>query len=105
MIHHDGTYYLFFAANSYASANSGVGFATSDSLLEPYSNRSVSGPWLGSTVNATGPQGPMFFADFSGVTRLAVAAWYGPVGYRNGGMRALWIADFRFEGQGSPVAS
>lgn len=90
------TYYLFYAANSFNSANSGIGYATSRSLLGPYRNRCWVGPWLGSRGNAKGAQGPSFFTDRSGATRMAFAAWNGKAGYRNGGVRSMWIATLSF---------
>jgi beta-xylosidase len=97
-------YYLFYSANNYASASSGIGYAVSSSLLGRYSNQSWFGPWLGSRGNATGPQGPWVFSDASGATRLAFAAWDGPIGYNNGGARSLWVATLTFR-RGSPQAS
>jgi beta-xylosidase len=105
MIRNGSTYYLFYGANSWSSANSGIGYATSSSLLGAYTNQSVFGPWLGTTGNAKGPQGPMIFQDASGATRLALAAWQGPVGYQNGGARSLWIASLAFGRRGNPTAT
>jgi beta-xylosidase len=99
------TYYLFYGANSWNSSSSGIGYATSRSLLGPYTNQSRYGPWLGSTGKATGPQGPMVFTDLNNVTRMAFAAWSGPVGYQNGGVRALWIGTLGFSRFGTPVIS
>jgi hypothetical protein len=105
VIRNRGTYYLFYGANSYNTASSGIGYATSASLLGAYHNHSGSGPWLGSTGNAKGPQGPMVFRDVSGATRMAFAAWYGPVGYQNGGARSLWLGSLRFNLDGIPALS
>ena len=102
----DGTtYYLFYGANSWNSASSGIGYATSKSLLGSYTNQSRFGPWRGSTGNATGPQGPAVFTDASGVSRMAFAAWYGAVGYQNGGVRALWVGTLSFSRAGTPALS
>jgi beta-xylosidase len=105
LVRNGSTYYLFYGANSWNSASSGIGYATSRTVLGPYSNHSTFGRWLGSTGNATGPQGPMVFTDRTGATRMAFAAWDGPVGYQNGGVRALWIGTLRFEWFGSPTLS
>ncbi|MGH9093877.1 MAG: glycoside hydrolase family 43 protein, partial [Acidimicrobiales bacterium] len=102
IVAHRGTYYLFYGANSFASPASGIGYATSVSLLGPYADRSTSGPWLASRGNATGPQGPAVFTDASGVVRLAFAAWYGTVGYPQG-MRAMWTAPLGFTRAGVPT--
>jgi beta-xylosidase len=105
LIRHGSTYYLFYGANSYSSANSGIGYATSSSLLGAYSNRSWFGPWLGTTGNAAGPQGPTVFQDSSNNTRLAFAAWSGAVGYQKGGARTLWIGSLGFTRYGTPTIS
>lgn len=97
-----GRYYLFYGANNYDTASSGIGYATSSVLLGAYTNRSVSKPWLGTRRNAQGPQGPAVFTDTSGQLRLAFAAWYGTVGYENGGVRSLWVATLSFSSSGQP---
>jgi len=99
------TYFLFYGANNYDTASSGIGYATSPSLLGSYTNQSRYGPWLGTTGNAQGPQGPMLFTDSSGATRMAFAAWYGAVGYQNGGSRSLWIGTLSFSRSGTPSLS
>jgi beta-xylosidase len=101
VIYHGSRYYLFYGANRFDSAQSGIGYATSSTLLGGYTNRSVFGPWLGTTGNAQGPQGPAVFADSAGATRMAFAAWTGAVGYPNGGVRSLWIGNLAFRG-GTP---
>ena len=105
IVRYRSTYYLFYGANSYNSASSGIGYATSSSLLGAYSNQSRLSPWLGTTGNAQGPQGPMVFRDSSGVTRMAFAAWKGAVGYPQGGARALWIGTLGFDRSGRPTMS
>lgn len=100
-----GRYYLFYGANNYDTANSGIGYATASAPLGTYTNKSTLGPWLGTRGNAKGPQGPATFTDLSGHTRLALAAWYGTVGYENGGVRSLWIANLTFSMFGTPSAS
>ena len=104
VVRHGDRYYLFYSANRYDTAQSGIGYATSRSLLDPYTNQSASGPWLGSGGNAQGPQGPTVFTDSAGATRLAFAAWYGAVGYNHGGVRALWIGDLTFRGGGPDLS-
>jgi beta-xylosidase len=102
MFRSGGRYYLFYGANSYDSASSGIGYATSSSLLGGYKNKSLFGPWLGTRQNAQGPQGPCVFTDASGATRMAFAAWYGTVGYKNGGVRSLWVGSLGFNRFGTP---
>jgi hypothetical protein len=102
IIRHGGVYYLFYGANNFDTASSAIGYATSTALLSPFANQSITGPWLGTTGNAQGPQGPSIFVDSSKVTRMAFAAWYGPVGYEHGGVRSLWIGTLRFNSAGQP---
>ena len=102
MMFHDGRYYLFYGANNYDTARSGIGYATSSSLLGSYTDKSTLGPWLGSRGNAQGSQGPNVFTDLSGATRMAFAAWYGKVGYENGGGRSMWIGELGFNHSGRP---
>jgi beta-xylosidase len=104
LVRNGSTYYLFYGANSWNSASSGIGYATSKSLLGSYTNQSRYGPWRGSTGNATGPQGPMVFTDLSHVSRMAFAAWPGAVGYP-GGVRALWVGTLSFSRFGTPALS
>ena len=47
----------------------------------------------------------MLFTDSSGGTRMAFAAWYGVVGYQNGGSRSLWIGTLSFNPLGTPSLS
>jgi hypothetical protein len=105
VVRQGSTYYLFYGANSWNTASSGIGYATSPTLLGAFTNRSPSGPWLGSTGNVIGPQGPMVFTDLTGVRRLAFAGWYGPVGYSHGGVRALWTGVLGFDRLGRPTLS
>lgn len=103
VVRNGALYYLFYGANNYDTASSGIGYATSRSLLGPYTNQSTTGPWLGTTGNAQGPQGPSIFSDSAGTLRMAFAAWYGKVGYENGGVRSMWIGSLGFSGEGTPA--
>jgi beta-xylosidase len=104
MVRSGGTYYLFYGANNWDSATSGIGYATCSGPLGPCRNQSTAGPWLASAAGGSppiGPQGPAVFTDATGHTRLAFAAWNGPVGYPNG-VRALFTAPLSFT-NGKPV--
>ncbi|HWG73151.1 MAG TPA: glycoside hydrolase family 43 protein [Acidimicrobiales bacterium] len=105
VVAHGGQYYLFYGANNYDTANSGIGCATSSAVLGAYTNHSTTGAWLGSRGNAQGPQGPSIFTDTAGNTRMAFAAWYGTVGYEHGGVRSLWVATLTFSWSGKPSLS
>jgi beta-xylosidase len=103
MYRNGSTYYLFYGANNYDTASSGIGYATAPTIFHAFTDHSLNGPWLGTTANAQGPQGPMIFKDAFGTTRMAFAAWYGIVGYENGGGRSLWIGTLSFSRFGTPT--
>jgi beta-xylosidase len=105
MIRSGGRYYLFYGANNYDTASSGIGYATSLSVLGGYTNWSILGPWLGTRGNAQGSQGPAIFTDSSGATHMAFAAWYGKVGYEHGGVRSMWMGALGFNQLGVPSLS
>jgi beta-xylosidase len=105
VVAHGSRYYLFYGANNYDTATSGIGYATSSALLGSYANRSGSQPWLATRGNAQGPQGPNVFMDTSGHLRMAFAAWYGSVGYENGGVRSMWDATLTFTSSGQPTVA
>ncbi len=105
LVRHAGTFYLFYGANNYDTASSGIGYATSTALLGNYANASVDGPWLASRGKAEGPQGPDVWKDLDGRTRMTFAAWDGPVGYENGGVRSLWLGTLGFTRSGLPTIS
>ena len=106
VVRNGSTYYLFYGANRFDTASSGIGYATSSSPLRAYTNQSGRGPWLPTTGNAKGPQAPMVFRDGSGRIRMAFAAWDGPVGYQNRGARGLWVGTLTFSrSSGTPVLS
>jgi beta-xylosidase len=102
LVSRNGRYYLFYGANNYDTASSGIGYATSSSVLGSFTNQSTSAPWLGTRGSAQGPQGPWIFTDGSGATRMAFAAWYGKAGYENGGARSMWIGTLTFNIFGTP---
>jgi beta-xylosidase len=98
MVRSGSTYYLFYGANNWDSAASGIGYATCSSPAGPCHDRSTTGPWLASAAGGSppiGPQGPAVFTDATGRTRLGFAAWNGAVGYPTG-VRALFTAPLSF---------
>jgi beta-xylosidase len=97
---HDGIHYLFYGANDWATADSGIGYATCLTALGPCVDRSTFGPWMTGAPGGRaplGPQGPTVFVDATGTTRLAFAAWTGTAGYRTHGRRSLWTAPLNYE--------
>jgi hypothetical protein len=105
VIRHNGLYYLFYGANNFDTASSGIGYATSPSLLGSFTNKSIFRPWLGTRGNAQGPQGPTIFQDASGATRMVFAAWDNIVGYENGGARSMWVGTLGYTRSQSPTLS
>ncbi|TML14174.1 MAG: glycoside hydrolase [Actinobacteria bacterium] len=80
----NGTYYLFYGANDWSSANAAIGYATCSGPLGPCVNQSVTAAWMTSHGAGLGPSGPTIFTDTGGATRIAYHAWTGGVGYGNG---------------------
>jgi beta-xylosidase len=101
MIAVSGSYYLFYGASRWDTANAAIGYATCSSPLGGCVDASAT-PWMASHGAAVGPGGPVLFVDRAGVTRIAYHAWTGGVGYRNGGVRSLWIDAVSFA-SGRPV--
>jgi Glycosyl hydrolases family 43 len=95
MIEQDGTYYLFYGANEYFSAQYAIGYATCASPLGPCSD-SRDNPVLVSSAGMSGPGGPSFFNGPEGL-EMAFSAWPGAVGYVSGGYRAMYTATVTFE--------
>ncbi len=111
VIERDGTYYLFFSANFFASEFYAVGYATADSVLGPYSdaeeNPVLATPedvheWPGD--RPAGPGGQAIVTDADGELWIVYHAWdLRTVGYfESGGRRAMWLDQLTFE-DGRPV--
>jgi beta-xylosidase len=104
MVASGSSYFLFYGANQWDTANAAIGYATCQTPLGPCSNASRRVPWMKSHGAALGPSGPANFATADGTQKIAYHAWTGPgVGYQNGGVRSLWIDTLRFV-RGRPVA-
>ena len=101
-----GRYYLFYSANWWESAGYGVGYATADSLLGPYTKATRTGAWFGSDAEVAGPGGQEFFTDADGALHMAYHGWQPDrVGYPQGGARTLRLARVRFDETGVPRLS
>jgi beta-xylosidase len=93
----DGTYYLFFSGNDFASAAYAVGYATSDTVLGPYTD-APENPILKAARPAGGPGHQSVLEDADGDLWMTYHAWTFPnVGYQNGGRRSMWIDELTFE--------
>jgi beta-xylosidase len=107
----DGTYYLFYSANDYGSANYAVGYATSEALLGPYVDAEEN-PILHSNfedlmadpeATVAGPGHQSVVADDDGDLWMTYHAWdRAHIGYQMGGRRTMWIDELVFE-DGKPV--
>jgi beta-xylosidase len=102
LIHHDQSYYLFYSANGYDGPNYAVGYATSQSLLGPYTKASEN-PILTSKSPAAGPGGQAIIEGPQGGLWMVYQAWDAArVGYGKQGVRSMWIDRLTFE-HGKPV--
>jgi predicted GH43/DUF377 family glycosyl hydrolase len=97
MIQVGSSYYLFYSGNAYDTANYAIGYTTCSSPLGPCANVSYN-PVLRTSEGMSGPGGESFFTSPSGQLLMAFAAFPGPVGYENGGHRALYVASVGFSG-------
>ncbi len=95
MIEQDGTYYVFYSANDYDSADYAIGYATCTSPLGPCTD-SVNNPVIVSSGAMAGPGGPSPYFGPTGL-ELGFSAWDGTVGYGDGGYRAMYTASVTFQ--------
>lgn len=91
LIARDGTYYLFFSGNDFASAAYAVGYATSEDVLGPYEDAEEN-PILKTQRPAGGPGHQSVVEDEDGDLWMTYHAWdVSRIGYQNGGRRSMWI--------------
>jgi hypothetical protein len=105
IIHKGSTYYLFYGANNYDTASSGIGHATSSSLLASYTKQLPVRALAGHHRQRPGAPRAITLHRVLRATRMAFAAWHGAVGYQNGGSRSLWIGTLSFSQSGTPSLS
>jgi len=85
MVIADGTYFLFYSANAWDTANYAVGYARCQSITGPCTK--ADGPWMSSTAFAQGPGGQEFFAK-DGFVWMVYHGWErGQIGYPQGERR------------------
>jgi hypothetical protein len=96
MVALNGRYYLFYAANVYSTAQSGIGYAVCSSPLGPCTDQSPATPFVGTQGAVVGPSGPAPFRSPAGAALLGFAAWLGGPGYDRGGIRSLWVGTLLF---------
>ncbi len=100
MWRHDGQLYLFFSANSFASPDYAVGYATCETPLGPC-QKAPENPILVSAQDAAGP-GHNSIVEADGTTWFVYHAWApDSIGSVIPG-RTMWISELVFEG-GTPV--
>jgi len=91
LIARDGTYYLFFSGNDFASAAYAVGYATAEDVLGPYEDAEEN-PIVATERPAGGPGHQSVVEDEGGDLWMTYHAWdVSHIGYQNGGRRAMWI--------------
>jgi beta-xylosidase len=94
---HEGTYFLFFSANDYASYNYAVGYAICKTPMGPCNDGS-STPILTSKCTAAGPGGETIFTDAKGQTWMMYHAWKSTAVGDDGVGRQLWIDRLDWKG-------
>ncbi|HXQ43440.1 MAG TPA: family 43 glycosylhydrolase [Acidimicrobiales bacterium] len=96
MVLADGSYFLFYSANNWDSADYAIGVARCTGALGPCV-KPLSRPLYGSQPNLEGPGGETVFTDKQGQLQMAFQAWLpGAVGYPHPRLlfiRPLVIAD------------
>jgi beta-xylosidase len=91
LVKHAETYVLFYSANDYAGAKYAIGYATSDSLLGPYTKAPK--PLLSTSSSGdrfVGPGGQDLVTRPDGSTALVIHSWSDGLAYR--GMSVLPLA-------------
>jgi beta-xylosidase len=97
MVLHDASYYLFYSANAYESADYAIGYARCAGPSGPCTKATTAGPLVASTPDMLGPGGQEFFTDGAGATWMAFHAWTAPrFTYADGGSRSLRFARVSF---------
>ena len=81
-------FHLLYSAGRWETSGYGVGHAVSRRPTGPYVVTTRQGPWLS---GSHGPGGQSVVEGPGGRLFLAYHAWHGPVGYPEGGVRALHI--------------
>jgi beta-xylosidase len=96
LVLHDGTYYLFYSANDYASAFYAVGYATSRTVTGPYTD-AAENPILATKGRAAGPGGQTVVEGRDGRAWMLYHAWdIDAIGDQAGGERSLWLDRLEF---------
>lgn len=97
LIAHDGTYYLFYSGNDFASPKYAVGYATAEDVLGPYTD-APENPILMTEPPLAGPGHQGIVADADGDLWVTYHAWdVSAIGYQSGGRRAMSIDELVFE--------
>lgn len=99
MFHRRGRYYLFYGGNRYMSRDAAIGYAICTRPLGGCVNQSTTRAWLRSTRRVAAPGSPEMFTEALGRPMIAYHGWTnGILGYKRGGVRALWIDQVSFSG-------
>jgi putative cell wall-binding protein len=89
LVRSGSTYYLFYSGGYWESDTYAIGYATGPSPRGPFTKRTTTKPWLGSSAGVGGPGALDAFTGPDGRLWATFHAWAGPIGYVNGGMRTL----------------
>jgi len=81
MVKHGSTYYLFYSGSFYGNCSYATGYATSGSVLGPFT-KSGSSPWLSSFGSVCGPGGADTVVDNTGTTWMYYHSWQNGTSYR-----------------------
>lgn len=92
VIKNNDSYFLFYSANNYDSANYGEGYAVATSVMGPYEDKSIS-PLLFTNYGIAGPGGANVIPLSGNKYLIAYHAFTAPkIGYANGGVRSFHLA-------------
>lgn len=98
MVRVGAAYHLLYGGNWWESPTAAVGHGRCATPLSGCT-KAATGPWLASDAARVGPAGASVFTGPDDRRHVAYHAWEPTkVGYRNGGLRALWIAPLSFVG-------
>lgn len=90
MVHAKGTYWLFYSGGWWESDTYGIGYATAEHPLGPWTKCTTRRAWAASHPRGAGPGGQEVFRSPEGTLYLAYHAWAPDrVGYGAGGVRSL----------------
>lgn len=76
MLYQRGSYWLFYSGGWFNNSTYGIGFARCKGPTGPCFDHSMSGPWVGSNGNGSGPGEQSLFEDHAGRWWMVYAPWF-----------------------------